>query len=304
MVANMENEHVITIVAFYKFVDLPNFKELHPKIHDFCKAHQIKGTILLSQEGINSTISGLNHDINAVLDFLKSHKEFTDLTYKISYNNCYPFRRLKVKLKKEIVTLGVPNINPLKQVGTYVEPSDWNHLISDPDVITIDTRNKYETKIGIFKHAVDPQTNTFREFPTYVYKNFNNLDKNKKIAMYCTGGIRCEKSTAYMLQLGFKNIYHLKGGILNYLEKTPKEHSLWQGECFVFDTRIGVNHNITKGNHNMCYGCRYPVSPEDQQSDKYKPGIYCPNCFDHIPEKTLNRATARQKQLTLAKHHA
>ncbi|MGD0465691.1 MAG: rhodanese-related sulfurtransferase [Gammaproteobacteria bacterium] len=301
MVTKMEMGQSITITAFYKFVSLPNFKELHPKILDFCKEQQIKGTILLSQEGINATISGLDHNIHAVLNFLKSHNEFTDLNYKIAYNTCHPFLRLKVRLKKEIVTLGIPNINPTIQVGEYIEPTDWNQLISDPDVITIDTRNKYETQIGIFKNAIDPQTNSFREFPEYVTKNFNNVDQNKKIAMYCTGGIRCEKSTAYLLQLGFKNVYHLKGGILNYLEKIPKEHSLWHGECFVFDTRIGVDHNINKGNHNMCYGCRYPISTEDQQSSKYKAGVHCPHCFNRITEKTLKRAEARQKQILLAK---
>lgn len=300
MITETNISHDITIVAFYKFVNLPNFKELHPKILDFCKAQQIKGTILLSQEGINSTISGLDDNIHAVLNFLKSYKEFADLNYKISYNNRHPFLRLKVRLKKEIVTLGIPNINPNIQVGEYVDPQDWNKLISDPDVITIDTRNKYEVQIGNFKHSIDPKTSTFREFPEYFAKNFNNLDQNKKIAMYCTGGIRCEKSTAYLLQLGFKNVYHLKGGILNYLEKVSKEDSLWQGECFVFDTRIGVDHQIHKGEYNMCYGCRYPISIEDQQSVNYKLGVCCPNCYDTIPEKTLKRAEARQKQKMLA----
>lgn len=290
----------ITIIAFYKFVNLPNFKELRPKFLDFCKAKEIKGTILLSEEGINGTISGLHHNIEAVLQFLKTHSELNDLNYKTSYNNKHPFFRLKIKLKKEIVTLGIPNINPNKQVGEYVEPQDWNKLISDPEVLTIDTRNKYEVQIGSFKNAINPKTNTFREFPRYFAENFNNIDQNKKIAMYCTGGIRCEKSTAYLLQLGFKHVYHLKGGILNYLEKINNEDSLWQGECFVFDNRIGVDHKINKGEHRMCYGCRYPISTEDQQSNKYKEGVYCPNCYETIPEKTKLRAEARQKQKMLA----
>ncbi len=294
-------QQVITITAFYKFVNLPNFKELHHKIHEFCIAKQIKGTILLGQEGINATISGIDPHIRATLEFLKSHKEFADLNYKISYHHCHPFLRLKVRLKKEIVTLGVPGINPLIKVGEYIEPTDWNKLISDPDVVTIDTRNKYEVQIGTFKNAINPNTNTFREFPEYFTKNFSDLNQHKKIAMYCTGGIRCEKSTAYVLQLGFKNVYHLKGGILNYLEKIPKEHSLWEGECFVFDRRIGVEHNLAKGFYDMCHGCRYPISPEDQQSPRYKEGICCPNCFDYIPEKTIKRAQARQKQIMLAK---
>lgn len=287
---------IVTIAAFYKFIILPNFKELQPKILDFCNTRHIKGTILLSQEGINGTISGLDQDLYAVLHFLKNHQEFNNLEYKISYNECHPFLRLKVRLKKEIVTLGVPNINPSIQVGKYIDPKDWNNIISDPEVITIDTRNKYEIQIGTFKDAINPNTNTFREFPGYFARNFSNLDKNKKIAMYCTGGIRCEKSTAYLLQLGFKNVYHLKGGILNYLEKVPQGSSLWEGECFVFDTRIGIDNNLDKGNYQMCYGCRYPISPEDQTSTNYKPGVYCPNCYHTIPEKTIKRAEARQQQ--------
>lgn len=295
----MKNQ--ITIIAFYKFVDLPNFKELQIKIKKFCLEQQIKGTILLSAEGINSTISGLDHNIHATLNFLKSHKEFADLSYKISYNTSHPFVRLKVKLKKEIVTLGIPNINPTIQTGEYIDPNNWNKLISDPEVITIDTRNKYEVKIGTFKNAINPNTNSFREFPKFFADNFNQLDKNKKIAMYCTGGIRCEKSTAYLLQLGFKNVYHLNGGILNYLEKVPAKDSLWQGECFLFDNRIGVDHSINKGCYSMCPGCRYPISPEDKQTVQYRPGVYCPNCCDSIPEKTIKRAEERHKQIMLSK---
>jgi UPF0176 protein len=287
---------MFTVAAFYKFVNLPNFKELRLILLELCKQQQIKGTILLSHEGINSTISGLDHNIKVILEFLISQPEFSDLNYKLSYNDKHPFLRLKIKLKKEIVTIGLPDISPLKQVGEYIEPQDWNQLISDPEVITIDTRNKYETHIGTFKHAINPEINTFRQFPEYFTKNFNNLDPNKKIAMYCTGGIRCEKSTAYLLQLGFKNVYHLKGGILNYLKQTPKENSLWEGECFVFDTRIGVDHDVNKGSHKMCYGCRHPISKEDQGSVNYKQGVYCPHCFNTIPEKTLKRAEARQKQ--------
>ncbi len=291
----------ITIAAFYKFVNLPHFQELQIKIKNFCINHEIKGTILLSQEGINSTISGLDHNIHATLNFLKSHKEFADLSYKLSYNDSYPFIRLKVRLKKEIVTLGVPNVDPTKQVGEYIDPADWNKLISDPTVINIDTRNEYEVKIGTFKNAINPHINTFREFPKFFTDNYNYIDQNQKIAMYCTGGIRCEKSTAYLLQLGFKNVYHLNGGILNYLQKVPKQDSLWQGECFLFDNRIGVDHSINKGCYNMCPGCRHPISPEDQQAPQYKHGIYCPHCFDSISEKTIKRAEARLKQLMLAK---
>ncbi len=291
----------ITIIAFYKFVNLPHFKELQAEIKNFCLAKEIKGTILISSEGINATISGLNQDIDATLHFLKSHKEFADLSCKTSYNNSHPFIRLKVKIKKEIVTLGIDKINPAMQTGQYVDPSNWNKLISDPEVITIDTRNKYEVKIGKFNNAINPQTDSFRQFPKFFADNFDKLDKNQKIAMYCTGGIRCEKSTAYLLQLGFTNVYHLNGGILNYLEKVTLEDSLWQGECFLFDNRIGVDHSINKGSYSMCPGCRYPISAQDQQTTKYKPGIYCPNCIDHIPEKTIKRAEARHRQIMLSK---
>jgi UPF0176 protein len=203
-------------------------------------------------------------------------------------------------LKKEIVTLGVPQVKPALQTGTYIEPEHWNSLITNPEVLTIDTRNTYETSIGKFQHAIDPNTETFREFPKYAEDNFKHLDKNQKIAMYCTGGIRCEKSTSYLQQLGFNNVYHLKGGILNYLEKIPATESLWQGECFVFDNRVAVDKSIGQGSYDQCHACRNPISAEQKLSDKYKPGTSCPLCFDKLPEKTLKRATERQKQMQIA----
>lgn len=289
-----------TIITFYKFVNLPNFKCMRAEIKDFCTAQNIKGTILLGQEGINSTISGLNDNVQATLSFLKNYPELRDLAPKTSYHHDHAFVRLKVKLRREIVTLGIDNLDPTN-AGKYIEPENWNAIISDPNVVTIDTRNMYETKIGAFQNAIDPQINTFRQFPNYFEKNFAQLNKNTKIAMYCTGGIRCEKSTAYLIQLGFTNVYHLKGGILNYLEKIPSKDSLWEGECFIFDNRIGLDQNINKGQHIMCPGCRYPVSQEEQLSKKYKLGIHCPNCFDIIPEKTIKRAEARHKQITITK---
>jgi UPF0176 protein len=290
-----------TIITFYKFVHLPKFKSMYTEIKDFCLSHGIRGTILLAEEGINSTISGSDPSIKATLNFLTSYPELNGLHPKVSYHNKHPFIRLKIKLKKEIVTLGINNINPANKVGKYIEPQDWNELISNPNVITIDTRNKYETKIGTFRHAIDPKINTFRQFPKFFEENFNKLSKDTKIAMYCTGGIRCEKSTAYLLQLGFKNVYHLNGGILNYLDKISAKDSLWKGECFIFDNRIGLDQNSHKGKHIMCPGCRYPVSPEEQLSEKYQLGVRCPSCFDVIPEKTVKRAKARHKQLILIK---
>lgn len=291
-----------TIITFYKFIDLPNYINLLNIIKQFCLEYKIKGTILLSQEGINGTVAGTNENIEKLINFFNNHQEFSELNYKFSYNNTYPFRRLKIKQRKEIVTLGVDNINPAKQSGTYVAPEDWNALISDPNTITIDTRNHYEVSIGTFKNAVNPNTKSFSEFPKYFESNYINLDKNQKIAMYCTGGIRCEKSTAYLKQLGFNNVYHLKGGILKYLEVIPKENSLWEGECFLFDNRIGVKHNLEQGSYSMCYGCRHPISVEDKkQTTSYKEGIYCPHCINSITPKTIKRATERQKQIFLAK---
>ena len=291
----------ITVVCFYKFVDLPNFADLQQPIKNYASNQKIKGTILLSKEGINSTIAGTNQSIMTMLEFLRNYPQFKDLTYKLSQCDTNPFIRLKVKLKKEIVTLGIKNINPSQATGQYVAPADWNQLIADPDVITIDTRNKYEVKIGSFDHAINPKTDSFREFPEFFAKNFQHLDRKQKIAMFCTGGIRCEKSTAYLMQLGFTNVYHLQGGILNYLEQIPPQDSLWQGECFVFDNRIGVNHHIQPSGHSMCPGCRYPVSNADKQSTRYKEGVYCPICIDTIPKKTIKRAEARHRQKILAK---
>ncbi len=260
--------------ALYKFVSLPNYTALQAPIHAACEAHHIKGTILLAAEGINGTIAGLPDE--------------------------HPFYRMKVKLKKEIVTLGVAGVSPTKLVGTYVQPQDWNALISDPDVILIDTRNDYEVDIGTFKGAIDPRTTTFREFPEYVAKNLDKT-KHKKVAMFCTGGIRCEKASSYMMDQGFEEVYHLQGGILKYLETVPEAQSLWQGECFVFDQRVAVKHNLEVGEFDQCYACRHPLSPAEMQSAEYTPGISCPYCYNTISEEKRASLTERQKQVILAK---
>ncbi|MES2546847.1 MAG: rhodanese-related sulfurtransferase [Pseudomonadota bacterium] len=290
--------------ALYKFVSLPNYADLQAPILAACEAHHIKGTILLASEGINGTIAGLPDDINAVLQFLRTDAafagKFSDLEHKESYADEHPFYRMKVKLKKEIVTLGVPGVSPTKQVGTYVQPQDWNALISDPDVILIDTRNDYEVDIGTFKGAIDPRTTTFREFPEYVAKNLDKT-KHKKVAMFCTGGIRCEKASSYMMDQGFEEVYHLQGGILKYLETVPEAQSLWQGECFVFDQRVAVKHNLEVGEFDQCYACRHPLSPAEMQSEQYTPGISCPYCYNTISEEKRASLTERQKQVILAK---
>ncbi len=289
--------------ALYKFVALPDYVALQAPIYAACEAHQIRGTILLAAEGINGTIAGLPENIHKVLHFLRTSAafegKFSNLEHKESFADKHPFYRMKVKLKKEIVTMGVPSVNPNNTVGTYVKPEDWNVLISDPDVILLDTRNDYEVHIGTFKGAVDPKTTTFREFPKYVA---NNLDKakHKKVAMFCTGGIRCEKASSYMLEQGFDEVYHLQGGILKYLETVPEAESLWQGECFVFDQRVAVKHGLEVGEYDQCYACRMPLSPSELQSSQYTPGISCPHCYDKTSEEKRAALTERQKQVILA----
>lgn len=291
---------IYTVTALYKFVELPDYKEIQPRLQEFCIEHNIKGTLLLAKEGINGTVAGREEDIQALHTFLKADSRFADLEHKESYAEDMPFLRMKVRLKKEIVTLGVESVDPNKVVGTYVEPEDWNALISDPDVVVIDTRNDYEVEVGTFKNAINPKTTTFREFPDYVKKN---LDKNKtkRVAMMCTGGIRCEKASSYMLQEGFEEVYHLKGGILKYLEKVPQEESLWEGECFVFDGRVTVGHGLDQGKYDQCHGCRFPITAEDKKSPKYEPGVSCPRCYDELTDQKLNRCRSRQKQIDLAK---
>ncbi len=290
--------------ALYRFVSLPDYKALQAPILAECQKHNIKGTLLLAEEGINGTIAGLSDDIHAVLTYLRTdpifNARFTDLKHKESYADSHPFYRMKVKLKKEIVTMGVPNVNPNNTVGTYVKPEDWNAIISDPDVIVLDTRNDYEVHIGTFKGAVDPKTTTFREFPKYVAENLDKI-KHKKVAMFCTGGIRCEKASSYMKEQGFQEVYHLQGGILKYLETVPEAESLWKGECFVFDQRVAVKHGLEVGDYDQCYACRMPLSPEEMQHPHYTPGISCPHCYDKTSEEKKAALTERQKQVILAK---
>lgn len=290
----------IVVAALYKFVKLPDYEALVPRLKEFCDSLGIKGTLLLAEEGINGTVSGSRAAIDALAAFLKSDGRFDGLSYKESFYDEQPFYRMKVKLKKEIVTMGVNGIDPQKIVGTYVKPKDWNALISDPDVVVIDTRNSYEYEIGTFERAIDPKTETFREFPTYVAKNLDPA-KHKKVAMFCTGGIRCEKSTAYLKEQGFEEVYHLEGGILKYLEEVPEEESLWRGECFVFDNRVAVNHKLEKGIYDQCHGCRYPITEEDKASPFYMLGVCCPRCYSRLTEEQKARFAERQKQIELAK---
>jgi len=288
----------------YHFVSLPHCKTLREPLLNFCISKNIKGTLLLADEGINGTVAGSEKAIHAFLDFLKNDPLFEDhfknLGHKESWSDKHPFYRMKVKLKKEIVTLGVPGVSPTKVVGKYVKPQDWNSIISDPEVILIDTRNDYEYAIGSFKNAINPKTTTFREFPEFVKIHFDPK-KHKKVAMFCTGGIRCEKASSFMMSDGFNEVYHLEGGILRYLEEVKPEESLWQGECFVFDQRVAVNHELEVGSYNQCYACRYPLSTEDIKSEKYIAGISCSYCYNTHSLDKVKSLTERQKQVILAK---
>ena len=288
------------IAALYHFTALPDYIDLQPSLLKMCELLEVKGTILLAEEGINGTVSGSPNAIEDLLSYLRADPRLAGLDAKFSEADSSPFYRMKVRLKKEIVTMGVDNIDPNKVVGTYVKPSDWNDLISDPDTILIDTRNDYEVEIGTFEGAINPNTKTFREFPEWVEKNRGNLTK-PKVAMFCTGGIRCEKASSFMKQNGFEDVYHLKGGILKYLETQPEDKSLWNGECFVFDQRVAVKHNLEQGQYDQCFACRHPITEEDKASPLYEKGVACPRCHANMSEEQKARFAERQKQIDLAK---
>ncbi|SOC51622.1 UPF0176 protein [Chromohalobacter canadensis] len=290
----------IVVAALYQFVTLDDYEALREPLLETMRAHDVKGTLLLAFEGINGTVSGTRESIDALLAWLRADPRLAAVDHKESYCDAHPFYRTKVKLKREIVTLGIDGVDPNQAVGTYVEPEDWNDVIADPEVLVIDTRNEYEVEIGSFEGAVDPQTKTFREFPDYVKAHYDPA-QHKKVAMFCTGGIRCEKASSFMLNEGFEEVYHLKGGILSYLEKVPEEQSRWQGECFVFDNRVTVRHDLAEGEFEQCHACRRPISEADMASEKYEPGVSCPHCWDSLPEKTRNSARERQRQIELAK---
>lgn len=290
----------ILVAAFYKFVSLPDFAELQSGIHDVALEHAVMGTILLADEGINGTVAGPEDGIKALLDYLKTDSRLVDIQHKESWADENPFYRMKVRLKKEIVTLGVDGVSPTKQVGEYVSPNDWNALISDPDVVVIDTRNDYEVEIGTFQGALNPETTSFREFPDWLDQQ-TDLDKKTKVAMFCTGGIRCEKSTSLLKDKGFENVYHLDGGILKYLETVNQQDSLWSGECFVFDQRVSVGHGLEPGPYDLCHACRHPITETDKLQLTFAPGISCPKCHDTMSDERRKRFSERQKQIELAK---
>lgn len=288
------------VAALYKFIQLDDFESIQVPLLETCQAEGVYGTLLLAREGINGTIAGPEAGVRAVLRYIQSDNRIGPIEHKESWADEMPFLRMRVRLKKEIVTMGVPTVNPNITVGTYVEPEDWNALISDPDVMVVDTRNDYEVEIGTFKGAIDPQTTSFREFPEWATHS-DVMSGKKKVAMFCTGGIRCEKSTAYLRELGVENVFHLKGGILKYLETIPEEDSLWEGQCFVFDQRVSVGHGLEQGPYDMCHACRHAIDDTDKTSPKFQPGISCPKCYDTLTEQQRQRFTERQKQMELAR---
>lgn len=292
----------ISVAALYRFASFADPEAFRLPLLEQCRALGVKGTLLIAHEGINGTIAGTRDALDAILSHIRTLPGCANLDVKYSYADEMPFYRTKVLVKKEIVTLGQPNVDPAAKAGTYVAPEDWNALIADPGTVVIDTRNDYEVGIGTFKGAIDPKTPTFRDFPEWFRANRNQITQGKtKVAMFCTGGIRCEKSTAFLRSEGIEEVYHLEGGILRYLETVPAEDSLWEGECFVFDQRVAVKHGLELGSYGRCHACRDPLSPEDMASPLYVEGISCPHCHNTRDDARRQRYAERQKQIELAR---
>jgi len=291
--------HTHEIAAFYKFQRVADPVDLRERLHAICEKAGARGILLVAKEGINGTLAVENGGIEDLIEAIKHEAGIIELTPRFSFDDEMPFLRLKVRLKKEIVTISAPEADPTALVGTYVAPQDWNALISDPDVIVLDTRNDYEVKIGTFKGALDPETRSFSEFPHYVQSHLDPA-KHKKVAMFCTGGIRCEKASSYMLAHGFNEVFHLQGGILNYLEKIPPEESLWEGGCFVFDRRVAVGSGLEPLDLDLCYGCRSPLTAEDRQSEEFEEGVSCPHCASLMTPAQKASSRERHRQTLLA----
>ena len=298
----MQDSNEILVATLYKFFKVDDLVALQDQLYAICNKNNVMGTILIANEGVNGTISAKPKEIEKTLISIQKDDRFSEIEIKYSSTNKQPFHKMRVRLKKEIVTIGLPEINPNKTVGTYVKPEEWNDIISDPDVILIDTRNKFEIKIGSFKNALDPRTTSFRDFPEWVKKFKQDKENtNKKIAMYCTGGIRCEKASSLMKEEGFNEVYHLQGGILKYLEQVEKEKSLWEGECFVFDDRVCLTENLEVGSYKMCFACRMPITEDELNDDRYEEGISCLYCYDKTTKDKKERFESRQKQIELSK---
>jgi UPF0176 protein len=290
----------LLVAAFYQFTVLDNHAALQAPIEACCEANDVRGIILLASEGINSTIAGPRAGVMAVLDFLRADPRFADLAWKESSASTQPFRKMRVRLKQEIVTMGVPGIDPCQLVGTYVKPEDWNALISDSTTIVIDTRNDYEVDIGTFSGAINPDIKSFTELPAWLNEQLD-FESQPRVAMFCTGGIRCEKSTALLKQAGITEVYHLEGGILKYLERIPESESLWRGQCFVFDERVSVGHGLEVGAYELCRACRHPIQETDKKSAAYLQGVSCPRCHNQTTDAQKARYAQRQLQVDLAR---
>jgi UPF0176 protein len=295
------NENKWQIASLYKFVKLKNVSNKRNDLQNVCEKHNIFGTLILAEEGFNGTITGERDSIDAVLDEIMKWPEVKTLEVKYSESSMSNFRRLKIKQKKEIVTMGRTDVDAESVTGEYISPKDWNDFVQRDDVILIDARNEYETMIGHFKNAIDPQTETFTEFPEWITGFIDQNLEDKKIAMYCTGGIRCEKASSYLKSKGIEDVYQLQGGILKYLEEVPEEDSLWEGECFVFDQRVSIKHDLVEGKYQLCFSCQFPVSNDDLESPFYEEGVTCENCYDSLTEEQKISRRERQKQILLSR---
>ena len=290
----------IVVAALYRFARLEDYEAFREPLLALMREQGVRGTLLLAREGINGTISGSREGVDAVVDWLCADPRLADPEYKESFHRAHPFRKAKVKLKREIVTMGVENLDPERDRGRYLEPREWNQVIADPETLVIDTRNQYEYEVGTFRGAINPATGCFREFPDYVRQQLDP-QRHRRVAMFCTGGIRCEKSTALLRAEGFEEVYHLRGGILKYLEEVPREESLWEGECFVFDERVTVTHDLEPGQYDQCHACRRPISEEDKRSPLYEPAVSCPHCHHRLTPERRARLLERRRQIELAR---
>ncbi|MBO1358731.1 rhodanese-related sulfurtransferase [Acetobacter sacchari] len=293
----------VRVAALYRFTPFEDCEALKAPLAKLCCSQGVKGILLLAHEGVNGTIAGTDDGIESVLAFIRSLPGCAELDVKESRAATMPFLRMKVRIKREIVTMGVPDLDPRTDAGDYIEPAGWNALIRDPDTILIDTRNDYEVAVGTFEGAIDPNIQTFRDFPAWFQENraaFMEEGRTPKIAMFCTGGIRCEKATAFVKSEGLEEVYHLKGGILKYLETVPEEESLWRGECFVFDQRVTVTHGLAPGSYDVCHACRAPISAADRESPLFQDGVSCPSCHDERSEAQRQRYAERERQTRLA----
>ena len=298
-----QSRQPVSVAALYRFTGFPDCASLRTPLENECRQQGIRGTLLIAPEGINGTIAGTPEGVASVIDYIRELPDCTDLDVKLSSASTMPFHRMKVRVKREIVTMGEPSLDPRVNAGTYVEAEDWNALISDPDTIVIDTRNGYEVAVGTFPGAIDPKTISFRDFPDWFRSMRDGLlgsERQPRVAMFCTGGIRCEKSTAFLKQEGVEEVYHLKGGILKYLETVPEEASLWRGECFVFDQRVTIGHGLQRGTHKLCHACRRPVSTHDLASPFYEAGVSCGACHSERTEEQRASYRERHRQETLA----